>query len=180
MDRAERRASDAGILIACKLGMKQIHKSTLTLASTFTLAALLAAGCSSVPFQGGVSGNQMASQGPTILNARTEPGVIHMTKNLEPVGPYQVLADVKDFTGNVTNVTLKFSNVPLQVPMQKIAGSTWGATLTPQQLRMLSVAGETARYQANIIATDSNGQSAMNSSPLTVAVATPQIGNVTG
>jgi len=138
-------------------------------------AIFVASGCSSMPGQT-ESGKELAAQGPTILNVRAEPSsTIELNRSLKPLQSAEILADVKDFRSKVQNVQLKFLHVPIQVPMENIGGTTWRAQLTPEQLRMLAVSGKTIKYDANIVATNEQGQAASSSSPITIGVKAPEL-----
>jgi hypothetical protein len=137
-------------------------------------ALLVANGCSSLPGQS-ESGKSISSTGPTVLNARAEPSTVELNRNLQPIQNAEIVADVKDFTSKVTSVKLRFVDVPIQVPMENIGGTTWRAQLSSGQLRALAVSGKTINYDANIIAKNEKGQTAMSSSPVTVAVAAPDL-----
>ena len=111
-----------------------------------------------------------------MLNARTEPGTIELNTQLQPKMTAEVVADVKDFNANVTDVRLRFSQVPLEIPMQNIGGSTWRAVLSPRQLQLLAVAGRTMKYDANVVAKDEAGMTGVTRDPFTIEVKTPAIG----
>ena len=148
-------------------------QSTVCLISALSLLAL-GAGCSSL---GGnqTSSKELSANGPTILNARTEPSTVELNPNLQPKEAPQVLADVKDFNSNVNNVKLRFVHVPLEIPMHNIGGTTWEGRITQKQLSMLAVAGKTMNYEANIIAKNEAGQTAVTESPITVSVKAPDV-----
>lgn len=126
-----------------------------------------------MPGSNQASSEQLASTGPTILNARSEPSPIELNTALQPSQSAEIIADVKDFNSNVSDVRLRFIHVPLEIPMKNIGGSTWRATLTPKQLQLLAVAGKTMNYEANIIAKNEAGQTAITRDPITVAVKAP-------
>ena len=144
-----------------------------------TLGICLAVeGCSSLPHQNH-SGHPIAASGPAILSARAEPSTIELNRNLQPIKPPEILAEVKDFKGKVTDVKLRFINIPIQVPMENIGGTTWRAELTPQQLQMLAVSGKTMSYDANVVAKNDQGQTGMTQSPVTVAIKSPDLSQST-
>jgi hypothetical protein len=133
------------------------------------------AGCSSSP-RATDQPIVMNENGPNVLNARAEPELVQLNRDLQPEEPGEIVADVKDFKNPVTSVQLKFQNVPVQVPMENIGGTTWKGELTPSQLHMLAVQGQTVVYKANVIATDAAGLSAQNSQALDLLVSTPKTG----
>ena len=135
---------------------------------------LTGAACSSMPGQSESSQN-LSANGPTILNARTQPGTIELNTALQPNQPAEILADVKDFNSTITDVKLRFVHVPLELPMKNIGGTTWRAQLSPKQLQLLAVSGKTMKYDANIIAKNEAGQTAVSGEPVTVAVKTPEV-----
>ena len=145
--------------------------------SKYRLLALILmfAGCSSASKQQQNKPIQISSNSPTILNARAEPGTISLNSDMQPMSPARVVADVKDFNTRVVDVRLKFDDVPLEVPMENIGGTTWRAEITPQELQMLAVSGRTVKYKTTIIAKDANGIVSNSSEPLFVAVKAPNI-----
>ena len=92
-----------------------------------------------------------------------------------------MIADIKDFTSKVTDVKLQFTNLPLEIPMENIGGSTWRAQISPRQLEMLAVSGRTTRYEANVIVRNEDGKTGMCKNPVEVAVKAPEVsGSQTG
>src|SRR5689334_18945871 len=90
-------------------------------------AISLGVGCSSPGHVKSESktGQDLASNGPTVVDARTQPETIKLNQSLQATEGAEVLADVKDFTAKVTDVKLRFVRVPLEVPMKNIGGTTW-------------------------------------------------------
>lgn len=122
-----------------------------------------------------------ANNGPAVVSAKTEPGTIELNRDLQPTRPAEVVADIKDFTSKITEVKLQFANIPLEIPMENVGGSTWRAQLSPRQLEMLAVSGRTTRYEANVIAKNEDGKTAMTKNPVEVAVKAPDLaGSQTG
>lgn len=143
------------------------------------LAVLAAGGCSTI--QGGKSGQEIAAKGPTILDAKSEPSTVELDTNLRPTtARAEIFADVKDFSAPITSVKARFVHVPIELPMEKLAGTTWHASLSPQQLKQLAVSGQTMKYDVNIIATNQKGESATSQQPVQVAVKTPEAKQLTG
>jgi hypothetical protein len=142
-------------------------------------ALLAVSGCSTL---GGSqsSGQALNTQGPTVLNARTNPSTIELNKSWQPTSQAEVLAEVKDFNSDIKDVKLRFDRAPIEIPMQHVSGTTWRAELSPDQLKTLAVAGQTMRYDANIIVTNADGQVAMSPSPVQVAVSAPAVDQKTG
>lgn len=125
--------------------------------------------CSSAPKNKPV---QISSTAPTVVNARAEPGTVVLNGELQPVDPARVLADIKDFNSKVVDAHLKFADVPMEIPMENIGGTTWKAELTPQELQMLAVSGKTINYHAQIIARDAHGE-VSEAAPVNIAVKAP-------
>ncbi len=131
-------------------------------------------GCSSMPGSS-VSGEDIAPTGPTVMNVRTEPSTVELNRELRPFQKPEILADVKDFGAKVEKVTLKFTHVPIQVPMKNVGGTTWRAELSQEQLKMLAVSGKTIKYDTLVEAQDEKGRIGMSSSPTTVAIKAPDL-----
>jgi hypothetical protein len=123
--------------------------------------------------------DKISSEGPTIVYVRSEPEVVQLNRDLQPMETAQVIADVKDFKSVITNVTLTFENTPISIPMENIAGTTWRAEITPSQIEMLSVVGKTARYNAIVTAKNADGKTVTSPNPVTVAIQTPELGKKT-
>ena len=110
------------------------------------------------------------------MNARAEPRVVILNSDMAPMTPAQVFADVKDFNSRVVDVRLKFNDVPIEIPMERIGTTTnWKAQLTPEQLQMLAISGDTVKYKATITAKDLDGNSTKTDQPLFVTVKAPSI-----
>lgn len=132
-------------------------------------------GCSSMIGSSGPSDKEISSRGPTVLYVRAQPGTIELNRNLQPTQSAEVLADVKDFRDKVTEVKLRFVNVPLEIPMKNVGGTTWRAELTAAQLKKLAVSGETIRYETEVVAKNSKGQIAVSDKPAVVAIKAPEL-----
>lgn len=121
----------------------------------------------------GASSDQLSSTGPSIVSVTTKPSTFELNQSWQPMAPAKVIAQVKDFTSNISEVRIRFSLVPLQIQMNHVGGTTWEATLTPQQLQTLAVGGETIKYQANIIARNEDGLITVSPSSLAINVKAP-------
>jgi hypothetical protein len=143
----------------------------------FSLAAMTALGaCSSLPGGGNKSnGNELAQSGPTVLDVKTSPDVFGLNQNLAPVSQAQVVANIKDFQGQVQDVKLQFLHVPLVVQMKQVTPSTWVADLTQEELKQLAVNGHTMKYEANVVAKDTSGQLGVSKSPIEISVKAPDV-----
>jgi hypothetical protein len=153
--------------------MKNIQ--ALAVPFALSLAALAAAGtsCSSMPRA--ESSQDISVLGPTVLDAHAVPGTIELNRDLQPMQPAQVVAQVKDFKSEISSVQLRFQHVPLEIPMHLVGGSTYSAELTPNQVQMLAVSGRTVQYSAMVIAHDSAGKVGTSSQPVTVSIKSPQL-----
>jgi hypothetical protein len=134
-------------------------------------------GCSSMK---GKSSEEMAANGPTIVDAKTDPGTFELTRNLKPKTATDIYANVKDFNSNVQTVKLRFTYVPLELNMKPMAGSIWHASLSPKELKRLAVMGQTIRYQADVIATSKDGKVTVSKSPVEIAVKAPSAQELNG
>ena len=144
------------------------------IASPLVIAASLAliSGCATGKSD---SGQEISRTGPTVLDTRTNPGTFSLNQNLQPMSQAQILADIKDFQGKVQDVRLRFTHIPIEVRMTQVTPSTWMATLTQDQLKQLAVNGHTMKYEANVIARDSVGQTGISQKPLEIAIKAPDI-----
>ena len=123
----------------------------------------------------GTSGKEISARGPTVMNARTEPSTVELNRDMKPIQKSEILADVKDFDSKVSGVTVKFTQVPMQLQMKNIGGSTWRAELSPAQLKTLAAGGKTMRYEAQIIARNEKGEVANAQDPVVVSVKAPDL-----
>jgi hypothetical protein len=156
--------------------------STASLLMCVVTGFTLFTGCSSASKNHESPGKaiELSSEGPTVLNARSEPQVITLNRDLQPNRPGEVIADVKDLKSPVTDVKVQFKDLPLEVPMERVGGSTWRAELTPQQIQMLAVSGKTVKYKATVIAKDDQGVTAQSHETIEVAVQAPDLGSGIG
>jgi len=138
-----------------------------------SLSLLSISACST----GSKSADDLAYTGPTVLDAKTNPGTFELNRQMSPKTEAQVVADVKDFNSKVTDVRLRFVRVPVEIPMKmsKDKADQWVADLSKDQLRELAVAGHTMNYDANIIAKNAKGQVATTKKPINVAVKAPDV-----
>jgi len=134
-----------------------------------SLIASLGLGCASAGTKG-KTGKDISPSGPTVMNERAVPDSVEFSKTAGTPKSPEILADVKDFNAEVSDVRVRFLHVPLELTMQNIGGTTWRASLTPKQLQDLAVTGETMRYEANVIATNNQGQTAVSTSPITLTI----------
>jgi hypothetical protein len=156
---------------------KLIHVvgTALPLAMCFVF---IGSGCSTI--KGGKSSEELAQTGPTVVQVKTEPSTIKLDTSLNPVQAASVYADVKDFSAPVEDVRLRFIHVPLELKMHQLSGSTWEANLPADALKKLAVSGQTMRYQADIIARDSQGHVATTKNPVDIAVKAPEASELKG
>ena len=140
------------------------------LSVSFILA--MAAGCASMG--GGKSAEQLAVTGPSVVTAKSEPSTIELNTNLQPTQQARIFADVKDFQAPVKDVRVRFLHVPIELKMNNVAGTTWQTQLSANQLKRLAVSGQTMRYQAEVVATDSQGRTATSKSPIDISIKAPE------
>lgn len=114
------------------------------------------------------------------MNTRAIPETVELNRSYQPTQTPEILTEVKDFESKITGVTLRFVNVPLEVAMRNVAGTTWRATLSPAQVKMLAVGGQTMRYEANIVARNQNGEVAVSKEPIEISVRAPDLAESTG
>lgn len=122
---------------------------------------------------GNKSDQTLSSTGPSVVDVQVQPKTFELDPGWQPTEPAKIVAQVKDFTAKVTEVRLRFSRVPLQVPMRHVGGTTWEATLSPSQLQTLAVGGKTMEYEANLIARNEDGLITVNPAPIEIAVKAP-------
>jgi hypothetical protein len=150
-------------------------KTSINFLTVVSLGLLInLTGCASMSGQP-ESGKDIASTGPTIMNARTTPTTIQLNQNLVAVEKPAITADVKDFNHKISDVKLKFVHVPVEVPMENMGGTTWRATLSTEQLQLLAVTGKTVRYEANVVASNDKGQTAISQTPVTISIKAPEL-----
>jgi len=140
-------------------------------------------GCSSAPKNSNGNPNgatEISADHPSVLNARAEPQVVTLNRDLQPNQQAEVLADVKFFKGQISGVTLKFRDIPLEVPLENIGGTTWRAEFSPRQLQALAVSGKTVQYKADVIAKDDQGETAKSPDAIIVVIQAPDLGHGVG
>jgi hypothetical protein len=157
----------------------QLKSSTQRFVSiTFAIAALSIAGCSSSEKATDPATPEFADKGPTVLNVVTQPGVVELDQNFQPAQRTMITADIKDFNHEVTDVRLRFREIPLELPMIKVGGTTWRAELSANQLQQLAISGKTVRYTADVMAWNDQGDSNQSERPISVSVKGPDIAPV--
>ena len=158
-----------------QISMKPTHK----LLPLCVMAIFSAIGCSHAPAANGPQGfaaKDLNVNGPTIVEAPyVEPTIVTLNAAMQPTQPAIITTDVKDFKSTITDVHLKFRDIPLEVPMTSAGGTTWRAELNPNQLQMLAVSGKTMHYQADIIARDANGLEQTSKRGVALAVKAPEV-----
>jgi hypothetical protein len=135
----------------------------------------LASSCASLTGKNTTSGENLSAAGPTVMEARANPGTVELNDNLQARQRAEVLADVKDFSSKVRDVKLRFTHVPIELSMDNVAGTTWRAEISPDQLKQLAVSGSTMKYEAQVIATNEKGQVATSREPVTIQVKAPDL-----
>jgi hypothetical protein len=149
-------------------------------AIAFTIVVRALAGCASSSKDPFSKPTEISADHPSVVNARAEPEIVTLNRDLQPNQQAEVLADVKDFKANIASVTLKFRNLPLEVPLENIGGTTWRAELSPQELQSLAVSGRTVQYKADVIARDDKGQIAKSPDAINIEIQAPDLGHGIG
>ena len=144
----------------------------------FAVVLASTAGCSTL--RGDQSSKDLASTGPSVLDIHTNPGTFELNRTLHPLTGTEIVASVKDFSSNVTSVTLKFMNLPIEVPMTSAGGGLWRCALSEGQLKQLAVAGKTMRYEVQVIAKDAKGVISAGTKTTDVAIKTPDLSSDVG
>jgi hypothetical protein len=153
-----------------------MRRSKLTTLGAFLFAVGLSsmAACSSM--SGNKAATEIADTGPSVINARVNPGTVELTRYMNPKQNVEILAEVKDFQANVSDVRVRFKEAPVELKMKNVGGSTWRAELPANQIKRLAVGNQTTVYQAEVIARDSNGKVGMSQEPLKVSIKAPDLG----
>jgi hypothetical protein len=139
-------------------------------------ALLLALGVSSCSSFGHKSeeGKDLAASGPTVTNSRINPGTIVLDRKFRANQPAEILAEVKDFGSKINHVSFRLNEVPLEIELRNVAGSTYRAEINPEQLKKLAVGNQTTTYTGTIVAKNAKGQVATSSS-LPLAIQAPDL-----
>lgn len=141
------------------------------------LSVFLALGCATAP-TGDTQNLAGGREGPAIIETQLQPRMIELNREFQPMHPSTVLADVKDFTAKIEAVTLRFENIGLEIPMENLGGTLWRAELTQRHLELLAVTGKTIRYEAHVVARNTEGKEGRTPLPVEVAIKAPPIGSV--
>jgi hypothetical protein len=148
------------------------------LVSGFAATVSLVAGCSSGSLAR-TTDKDIAVNGPTVVDARTDPSTFELNRELTIKGA-EIVAEVQDFDAGIKSVQLHFARVPLDIPMSHVAGNTWHAMLTDKQLKKLAIDGQTMRYEAYVVASDKNGRTSTSPKSVIVAVKAPSLSTSSG
>lgn len=148
-------------------------KRTIQILSVGIPPLLLLSSCAL--FRDSRTADAISPTGPTVVEIQTEPGTFELNEEWRPRTESKVIAQVMDITSEIEEVRLRFSQVPMHIPMEHAGGSTWQATLTPEQLRALAVAGETMRYEASVIARNEDGLITVGPDPIEIRIKAPMM-----
>lgn len=147
--------------------------------SAVALALASASACSTL--KGEKEGGDVASTtGPVVVDSKIQPSTIELDRKLQPMQRAQVTAEVKDFQSEVTDVKLRFSRIPMEVPLKHLGGSTWEGEISPAMLKKLAVGNQKTAYEANIIAKNAKGEVAVGQHPIEVVVRAPELTTASG
>lgn len=152
---------------------------TRNIASLFATSLIALSACTSAPTLPPIEA-KLSPTGPTVLNPRSSPSQVELDAQLQAKYNPQFLADIKDFSSPVNKVTLRFMEVPIEVDMRNLQGTTWEATLSPEQVKKLAVTGKSMKYRVEIVATDEEGRSAVSAEPVQITITAPEIARSTG
>lgn len=156
------------------------QKSAVAVTLSISLVTLATtSGCSTGGRQG-VEADEVASVTPHVVGARVVPGEIELDRKMLPKKDPEILAEVKDYNSQITDVMVRFVRAPLELEMEHVGGTTWRAKLTNEQIRRLAIGGETVGYQANVIAWNEDGQVAMSERPIEVKIKAPDLAKKEG
>ncbi|MDR3608678.1 MAG: hypothetical protein P4M08_15045 [Oligoflexia bacterium] len=168
--------------------------STLVLVA---VSSFVAAACASPQQSGG--GTQAAGQtaersaaGPAIIRPRTVTPILVMTPDLRLAKTPNIVAEIKpvDPTSKVSSANLQLVldqtmvkgtssestlRQPLLVQMKPVAGTTWGASLTDDQLKKLAINGQEVNYIGRIIAKSDNGGTTVSEDIVRLTIAAPPV-----
>jgi hypothetical protein len=154
-------------------------QGSLLLATVAATGFLLAVGgCGTL--RGHKSAEAISTQGPTVLNARATPGTIVLNRDLQPKEKPEIIAEVKDLNAKVSQVELRFLEIPDRLPLKNVHGSTWRVEIPPALLKKLAVGNQTTVYRANIVAKNEKGQSATSPEPVKISVKAPDLSTIRG
>lgn|GEM_PF-1616303 len=161
-----------------------IMKNTLlALVGSLSLTTLLVAGCSSTPS----SNSEKMAYAPSVINPRSSLPVVAVGSDLKPAQTPEILADVKDFGSDITDVKLRLSlssdtpenmrylRGPIDVPMEHVQGTTWRAKLSDEQIKQLAINGQSMHYEGKVIAKNDKGLVAFSQTPVDLTVQTAPI-----
>lgn len=158
------------------------YKKTILPTALFTLLGTtmgsLLWGCSSGPRDQDRAyrsdSQERAAAGPVIIRPRAETPLLLTTADLSPAKVPNVLAEIKpvDLNSHVSAAKLRLVvdpnsfkqsdpqaalSQPFDIPMKLIAGTTWGAVISDDQLKKLAINGEEVSYVGRIFAKSDNG-----------------------
>ncbi|MBC7692246.1 MAG: hypothetical protein H7222_10795 [Methylotenera sp.] len=134
---------------------------------------VMSSACSTL--KGEKSAANIATTGPSVVSAKSQPSTFELDRQMNPTSGADVVAEVKDYSSNIAEVNLRFIHVPMTVPMTHVGGTTWTAHFTAEQLKVLAVGGQTIAYDANVIARNEDGQTAVGAETVKVAVKAPDL-----
>lgn len=149
------------------LKRKQTVFGTLT-----ALALITGSGCAAI--QGGKSPESSAT-GPTVVETRVEPGTVELNQDMKLNEPAMVVAQIQDLKSEVTQVTLRFLNAPVELPMEHVAGTAWRAQIPEQTAQRLAINDQTTKYEANVYARNADGEVGVSREPVEISIKAPKV-----
>ncbi|OFZ18615.1 MAG: hypothetical protein A2X94_01605 [Bdellovibrionales bacterium GWB1_55_8] len=142
----------------------------------FTLIVTVT-GCSTIRGEKSGSGEELAASGPTVVDVQVQPETVELNQQNQLNAPAAVVAQVQDIRSDVTNVTIRFLNAPVELPMEHVSGTSWRAEIPTETVQRLAINNQTTTYQANIYARNADGEVGVSREPIDIAIKAP---NVTG
>ena len=136
--------------------------------SLLIIAGLTLTACASEP-------PKDAENGPVIMNARANPETVVMDNNFQPKTQAEILVEVQDFKSDIQEVRVSFKNVPLEIALNHLSGTTWNTTLTPEQLKMLAIGDQTTNYDLTFSARDASGRTRTVTNAASIKVKGPDL-----
>ena len=144
--------------------MKTTHLLVLSMVTA------LAVGCSTTE-QKNV---EDASRGPVVMNPRSSPEKVELNRYLQAKQPQQFYAEVQDMTSPITEVRARLGGTNVEIPMEKVGGTTYRGELSSDQLKQLAISGQTVEYKAQITARNENGVIGMSKEVAELEIKAPQ------
>lgn len=154
-------------------------KSMIQIGLVTVTALSILNGCSTL--KSGESVAELSQTKPNVINPRINPdNNIELNRDMQPQERVEIVTEVKDFGSEVTNVTMRLQEVPFEITLAPVGGTTWRAQINPALIQRLAVGNQTTNYTAKIYAKNAKGTVVVSDQTVKFSVVAPDLSRHVG